>query len=162
MTRVIIKRQDMTVEADVSFDQLKELLGVNGHKPVSPEQPQLFEVKETRKRERPSTRRTINPGDFKEFLHSVSGRAKIFLEAMRNSSEGISAERLAPMLGFKTANQIGGLTGPGVVKIAEKFGFKAEDIYTSVVSFPDGQRKRMFYPGNLLRQWSVEKEKPAM
>src|SRR5579872_854038 len=139
MTRVIIKRQDMTVEAEVSFDQLKELLGVNGHKVDAPLQPQLFEVKQPRKRQRLGTKRTIKHGDFDAYLKSISDRARNFLDAMRAFPEGVTAGDLAPLLGFKTANQIGGLTGPGVVKIAEEFGFKAEDLYTSVVTFPAGK-----------------------
>lgn len=164
MPKVTIKRHDITVEAEVSFEQLKELIGVNGHKSATnPEQPQLFEVKtpEPRKRQRSSAKRPIKHGDFNAFLRSLSERAKKFLETVSKHPDGIPADELAPLLGFNTANQIGGLTGPGIVKIAKAFGFEAEDIYNSPVTFPGGQRKRVFFPGKLLKDWSAEREKPA-
>jgi hypothetical protein len=161
MPKVTIRREGITVEAELTFDQVKELVGVNGHRPIAdPAQSQLFEVKSTESRSRRkkvSTKRAIKPGDFKDFYRGLSERARQFLNIVHDNPGGISAEKLAPTLGFNTANQIGGLTGPGVVKIAHGYGFKADDLYTSVVTFVGTKRERMFYPGKLL----LEMEKPA-
>jgi hypothetical protein len=157
MSKITIRRADMTIEAELSFDQLKELLGVNGHRP-SAEQPQLFEVvKEPRRKRRAATKPHIQQGDMTAYLRNVSARAKKFLNTVRDHPQGIEVEELVSVLGFNTANQIGGLTGPGVVKIAKEYGFEAEDLYTSVITFTDGKRKRMFYPGKLLLRDEVEK-----
>jgi len=157
MSKITIRRADMTIEAELSFDQLKELLGMNGHKP-SGEQPQLFEVvNEPRRKRRTATKPHIQHGDMSAYLRGLSTRAKNFLNTVREHPQGIDAEELAPALGFATANQIGGLTGPGVVKIAKQYGFNAGDLYTSAVTFPNGKRKRMFYPGKLLLRNEAEK-----
>jgi hypothetical protein len=79
------------------------------------------------------------------------------LNIVRHYPEGISAEELAPKLGFNTANQIGGLTGPGLVKIAEASGFSPDDIYTSVVTFPYCKRRQCFVPAKLLKPGHVKK-----
>lgn len=158
MPKAILRRDGMTVEIELTFDQLKELMGVNGtNHAVDPNQQNLFEVKESRRRRRVSAKRQIKQGDWNDFIRGISERAKKFLSIVRDHPNGISAESLAPALGFNTANQIGGLTGPGLVKIAEAYGFAASDLYSTVVSFPNGNRTRMFFPGKLLRDQGIEK-----
>lgn len=153
MPKITIKRDNVTIEADVTFDQLKELVGVNhnGHVEAQPSLP-IMEHDQPSRRIRMVA--TIN--DFERLWNRLSENAKRFITVIRSYPDGIEATELAPLLGLKTANQIGGLTGPGISKIAEKFGIKAEDIYRSQVIFPGGVRKRMFYPGRLVLQTNPE------
>jgi hypothetical protein len=163
MAKVTIKREGgLSIEADLSFDEIKELMGVNGTShAVQTQQPELFAVPPVprQKRRRVATRPNIKQRDFAGYYHALSTRAKSFLDSLSTRRNGISAEELAPILGFSSGNQIGGLTGPGVVKPAAMYGISAGELYSSVVTFPNGKRTRMFFPGKLLLQ---EKEKPAV
>ncbi len=161
MPKVIIRRGDgVSLEADVSFEELKELASLNGHKAIQTQhtQPELFsQSAEPRRRRQRRGRPQPRHGDFDAFYQHLSSRAKDFLNTVRKHPNGIEAAQLGPILGFTKATQIGGLTGPGIVKSAAAYGIRAEDLYRSVVTFPNGVRQRMFYPGRLLS----EIEKPA-
>jgi hypothetical protein len=151
MPKVVIKRDGLEIEADLTLDEIKNLAGIssNGHKAsvLAPEPP------------RPAPAPVVTPirgkgpqkpaPDFAGFWKSISERAQTFLRIMRDNPKGIDGRDLAPLLGFTNPSQLGGLTGPGMTKIGTRFGIKSADLYRSEVIFPNGERKRMFYPGKL-------------
>jgi hypothetical protein len=132
-------RGDFTVE-DITFEQAKELVGVNGYGA-----PELVRV--------------VKEPNFRGFLNGLSDRGQKFIKALLDSPHGIEAYRLAELLGFNEPRQIGGLTGGGIAKIAKRNGVKITDVYRSKVTFPDGKRVVMFYPGKAVL--AMDKEKPA-
>lgn len=148
MAKVTIHRPtgDFTVE-DITFEELKELVGVNGHNPHSaPQSP----VKTT------LPLRT----DYKTFLAHLSDRGRLFVDILKHHPMGIEANDLAAKLDFKDARQIGGLTGGGIAKIAKRHGIKVREIYKMEITSPNGKRTVTFTPGKLV--FGSEQEKPAV
>jgi len=151
MAKVLIHREGgQTIEiSDLTFEQVKELAGLNGPAPIAPAPPQSIRV------DKPEP-------DWAGFTAKLSIRGKSFLGALANHPQGIDAYALAPLLGLNDPRQIGGYTGGGLAKIAKQFNIKMRDIYTSSVTFPDKKRTRMFYPGKLLKRRPLQMEKPAV
>ena len=142
MARVVLKRENgLTIEADLTFEQIKELVGVNGYHAVASRQ----QVESHSQQSLPGIE------DFDAFYNDLPERGKLFIKVLREHPKGIDAATLAPLLDFESGNQIGGLTGGGLSKTAKRHSIKVRDIYTTDVKFPDGKRRRMFYPGKLLK-----------
>jgi len=156
MPTVTIRREDgQTIEiSDLTFEQAKELAGVNGHGSTTP--------RLTKKRTT-DIAVTFQAGTFQAandihgFISSYSNseRAKSFISALRDHPNGIDAHDLARLLNLNDPRQIGGFTGGGLAKIAKKFGIKMKDIYKSEVTFPAGKRTRIFYPGKLVKSGAI-------
>jgi len=144
MPKVQIKGEDgIVIEADLTLAEIKQLMGVNGHNVISP--PEISP-------ESAKNQKSQKQCDHHELYRHISDRARRFLRILFEHTNGIEVNALYPFLGFKSASQIGGLTGPGLTTIAKKFGFtKSSDIYISQVTFPNGARTRMFYLGKKLR-----------
>ena len=140
----------------LSFDEVKELLGVNGHGPTK----SLFTSVSTS-----SSRLSAAPvrpyPDFKGFLGTVSERGREFLTIVKQNPDGIEANALAGKLGYQDARQIGGLTGGGLAKVAKQFHIRLRDVYRTDVTFPNGKRTRMFRAGKFIHDW-IDEEKPAV
>jgi hypothetical protein len=153
MPKVSITRPDgVVIQADVSFEEFKELAGLNGHK------------RETPSIEPPAKRRGRPPAASKDrdvhgFLKSISPRVKTFISVLKANPDGIEGNDLAPQLGFQNANQIGGLTGP-MMRVADRYGIAQEDIYRSEALLTGNQRRRMFYPGKLTLEVRIEQDTP--
>ena len=148
MPKVVIKRDGFEIEADLTLEEIKNLagLGSSGRKAEPPAEPPRAASAVTPIRGKLTPKTTP---DFSSFLKDISDRAQKFLRIMRENPEGIDARDLAPLLDFKNPAQIGGLTGPGLSKVARRHGIKIADVYRSEIIFPGGMRKRMFYPGKL-------------
>lgn len=139
MSKVTIKRDGgVTIEADLTFEQIKELTGVNGYAPAKSATVTLIEAKQ-------------GP-NVATFFDSLSEKGKTFVDLLRSAPEGIEAYALANLLAFNSPRQVGGLTGGSVAKLAKKYGISIKDVYQSKVSFPEGKRTRIFYPGRLLER----------
>ncbi len=153
MAKVKIRRGDAEFEiTDITFEQLKELVGMNnGHQHMSAV-PVLIEE--------PLRPRPVGP-DFEGFTNALSERGRAFLAILRQHQKGIEAHELATALGFADARQIGGLTGGGVAKIAKRFHVNLQHVYSVKVAFPDNKRTVTFYPGKLLLSTLDEQRKPA-
>lgn len=156
MAKVTIHRPDgdFTVE-DISFEQVKELVGVNGYGSHAPQEAvastpakNLFPI------------RTTKEPDFRGFLAKLSERGRLFTDTLRHHRDGIEANLLAGKLGFRDSRQIGGLTGGGIAKAAKGHGIRLKDIYRVETTFPNGTRTVKFYPGKLIL--GIEQEKPAI
>jgi len=144
MPNVLIKRgADETIEVtDLTFKQVKELVGLDG-------------------RRRTSRRITVEDGanvvgsgaaDYRKFFSSLSDKGKKFFEIVRQYPSGIESKALANQLGFTNPNQIGGLAGGGLAKMAKNWGVKLSRLYTSEVRFTNGVRERVFKPGKDVSQ----------
>jgi hypothetical protein len=154
MPKVVIRNESgQTFEiSDLTFEQVKEIAGVNGHRPAMPAPRKM----------RPSgimVESTDN--DVPGFLRELSERGRSFIAALRDHPQGVEANDLASLLKLNDARQVGGFTGGGLAKIAKKHRINMRDIYKSQVTFPGGKRTRMFYPGKFIKNGAVL-EKPAV
>lgn len=144
MPNVLIKRgANETIEVtDLTFEQVKELVGLNGHRRTS------------RRALATPTVDTVAPGasDYQGFFSSLSENGRKFFEIVRQYPSGIEAKILANQLGFTSPNQIGGVAGGGLAKAAKKFGVRLPRLYTSEVKFTNGVRERLFKPGRDISQ----------
>ncbi len=144
MAKVYINRDGLSVEANLSVEELKQLLGLSPHQVgefpaiAAPHTPTVTQLE------------LVRPADFASFYARVTDRAKKFLDALAKYPQGIDADALAQAVGFSNPNQIGGLIGRGIRGYADEHKLPMEDIYRTDVSFPGGKRIRMFYPGRLL------------
>ncbi len=85
--------------------------------------------------------------NYGEMKKSLSENAKKFLKILRENPTGISADLLAQKMGFRTGTQIGGMTGGGLSKNANKFHIELTDVYTLDITLKDGQRLVAYKPG---------------
>src|SRR5713226_9177706 len=125
MATVKIRRGDEVFEVSgLSVSEVRELIGVNGHLKGSAARP-------SRRMGREGSASTETGPDFRGFYDSLSEKGKHFMQLLHSAGpKGIEAKELAEMLGFKSGNQIGGLTGGGLGKQAPKFHVDLDDIYT--------------------------------
>ncbi|MGA9508336.1 MAG: hypothetical protein WBV55_06790 [Candidatus Sulfotelmatobacter sp.] len=154
MAKVTIRKGEMEFEInDLTFEQVKELVGLNGYgghasKPATAApiqaQPQLFPQR----------------NDYEGLFRSISDRARLFLNTLRHHPDGIDSNTVAGKLGFQDARQLGGLTGAGITRIAKKYGVRMKDVYRAEITFPQGKRTVKFYPGKLVL--AMNEEKPAV
>lgn len=143
MAKVIIRRGDATIEAELSLKELQELAGFNGHKTV---EPVLSQHQQESKHDFGSLEEKV-----KAFSGALSAKGRAFLGFVKVSGpDGISAEGMAHNMGLESRYQIGGVTGGGVSKVAERYGLRAEDFYEKVVGSKNGVRTVIFKPGKLL------------
>jgi hypothetical protein len=133
MAKVRITRPDGQIfdVSDLSFEQLKELVGVNGH--VAKHGIQRFP-------------RLADP-DYDALKRKLTDKAKRFLQILRDNPDGISRDHLSEKLGFRTGTQLGGMMGGGIAKHAEKYHIELTDLYTVEVRHEDGQRIVTYKPG---------------
>jgi|SRR5208282_6020278 len=121
--------------SELSLEQIKELVGTNGH--VG--------------RKTKSHAISLRPSDFQpnyvKFKKHLTDKGKKFLQILRENPNGIARDNLAEKLGFHTGTQIGGMTGGGIAKRAEKYGLEVTDIYTVEVKRVDGERVVTYKPG---------------
>lgn len=154
MAKVLIHREggDTIEISDLTFEQVKEIAGVNGHRSSAP--PSL-------RKQNPNTSliSEAKESDFQGFLGAIleSERGRAFITALRDHPNGIDIHDLVPRLKLNDARQVGGFTGGGVAKLARRFGIKMGDIYKSKITFPGGKRTRLFYPGKLVRNGAILK-----
>lgn len=153
MAKVTIRRGDSEYEiSDLTFEEVKELVGVNGYSSHAQKQPNPLPTIQPR---------LISPSDaYASFVKNLSERGGLFLAILGAHPNGIEANNLAGQLGFTDARQIGGLTGAGIARIANKYGLKIKDVYRSEITFPSNKRTVMFYPGKLIL--GALEEKPAV
>jgi hypothetical protein len=121
---LVIEVPEMTVE------NLKELIGTNGHISAGA-----------------NVHRATSGPDYDGLKKSLSENARKFLRILRDNPSGINADNLAEKLGFKSGTQIGGMTGGGISKNANKFHVELTDIYAIEVSQQNGQRVTTYKPG---------------
>lgn len=153
MANVTIRRDGAEYEvSDLTFEQVKELVGANGYGHHAPQVRVPAD----------SQLKTDLKDIYAEFVNELSDRGRDFIRIVRQHfAGGIEANDLAAKLGFQDARQIGGLTGGGVAKIAKRHGVKMKDIYRAETTFPGGKRTVTFYPGKLVLAMDKE-EKPAV
>lgn len=146
MPKVVIHREDGgSIEiSDLTFEQVKEIAGVNGHRSAAPTT--------SRKRAASGVAVVAGNNDVHGFVSALPDRARTFIAALRDHPDGVEAQDLALLLKLNDARQIGGFTGGGLSKLAKKYKINMRDIYKSEVTFPAGKRTRMFYAGKLIRK----------
>ena len=164
MPKLTLRKNDAeyTIE-DLTFEEVKELIGVNGYGQHAPSAsvPAVSTGRTT-----PAVPVVVSnrSQDFHGFVSNLSERGQIFITELRKHPEGIEANTFAGKLGYKDARQIGGLTGGGLAKIAKRFGVRLNDVYKVVKTFHGGERMVKFLPGKLLMAlaFEFEQEQPAV
>jgi hypothetical protein len=154
MPKVTIKRPDgAIIEADLSFEEFKQVAGLENHRPAA--SPAL--TPPAKKRGRPTV--AAKERDLEGFLKAIGNNAKSFLKVLKAAPKGMEAGYLATAMGLHSPNQVGGVIGP-MSRMADRFGVRAEDLYRSAVTFPNKKRTTMFYPGKLTLEMRSEEETP--
>lgn len=138
MATVKITEQDGRVIeiADITIDEAKRLISPNGHSHAPA----------------PTKNATKHlpveqPPDFQGFGRSLSENARKFFKVLKEHPNGITNDQLAEKMGFNSTNQIGGVTGGGVVKRAKKFYVKTDSVWTVSTRFENGGRTVVYRPG---------------
>jgi hypothetical protein len=151
MPHVVLERDGLRIEADLSLNDIKDLMGVkstsNGHSaqvPASNSSAAQHWV--------PSS-----ATGYAQFMEDISDRGRKFIELLKANPTGIEANSFAAMLGFTSPSQIGGLSGGGLAKVAKNTKVDLRKIYRTEITTPNGNRTVTFYPGELLLN-----EKPAV
>src|SRR4051794_20791395 len=98
MPKVLIRREGgHTIEiSDLTFEQVKELAGVNGHAPQA-----AAPAPAPRVRRRIKTNGVVvetNEPDIHGFVASLPDRGRLFIAALREHPDGIDADALTGML----------------------------------------------------------------
>lgn len=141
----ITKADGQVIEiSDLSFDQIKELAGLNGH--VSSGN----SLRAKKKEAAPLLGFTPAPrvNDYAGFKKALTDKARKFFRVLHDNPNGISSDRLAEALGFERGSQIGGMTGGGIVKIAATFGVDVKTLYRHEAKFSMAEGRRVtYYPG---------------
>jgi len=144
MPNVVIKRgSDVFEVTDLTLDQVRDLLGMNGHQRAATGET----ISRTKAAVVDSDSAIGDSPDYRTFYGSLSDKAKKFFEILRQHPNGIESQPLAAQLGFRSGNQVGGVAGGGVAKLAKKFGIKMKHLYSSEVTFENGVRARTYKPG---------------
>src|SRR5258708_31620543 len=122
MAKVKITKSDGQVieVSDLSFEQVKEIVGLNGHAPAP--------ASSQSQRGASLNPRDFSP-DYEGFKEKLTDKAKKFLQLLRENPHGISADHLDDKMGFSSSSQIGGMTGAGVAKDAPKHDIKPQSLY---------------------------------
>jgi hypothetical protein len=140
MPNVKITRNGETIEImDLSFEQAKELAGLNGHgkfKKKIPQEPHAEVV----------IGKNGNP-QYSEFSRLLTPNSHKFFLILRAHPMGIAADNLAEAMGLKGTTQIGGLVGGGIGKLAPRFNIDIRKLYKKEVRFDKGERKVIYRPG---------------
>jgi hypothetical protein len=146
-TNVKISMEGKTIEVSgLSLSEIKELIGMNGHAPVSTRAPRVS----TNKNAAP---RVINgEPDYVNFRNALSEKGKQFLDILKQHPHGLDADDMAEKLGFKTSNQIGGTAGGGMSRIAPRFNVEMDNLYTRETTFKNGDRHTLYKPGKDINQ----------
>jgi hypothetical protein len=143
MPKVTVTRNGQTFEvSDLTFDQIKELIGMNGHA--------QSEAKLPEQRKAASLLPENFAPDYVGFRKALTPKAKQFVKILRDNPNGISADHLANQLGFQAPVQIGGMTGGGMGKIAPAYGVDMEDVYVREIKFLNGERRVIYRPGKAI------------
>ena len=154
MPHVILEREGLKMEADLSLADIKELMGLrssslNGHIPI----PAAL----NNEQRQPIPAALLSPQEqLDQFMRGLSERGRQFVQLLKEHPKGIEVNQLVSRLGFTTASQIGGLTGGGLAKVAKRTGVRLPSIYRTQITTPNGVRTVTFYPGK-----SIASEKPA-
>ena len=96
--------------------------------------------------------------NYAAFMAGLSAKGKKLIEVLKENRDGILAEKLAEKLGFTSTNQIGGVTGGGMGKLATKFRIDLSTVYTAEIKFENGVRRTLYKPGSAV---FVHAAKPA-
>ena len=123
--------------SDISFDEVKQLVlhsNGNGYSRANGAPSKLLGAA------KPSP-------DYAKFKAALSEHAKKFFRVLSENHSGISADHLCEKLGFNSTNQIGGVTGGGVSKLANRFHISLEDLYQVEKKYDNGERRVSYKPG---------------
>jgi hypothetical protein len=123
----------------LSVQEISAMFGLNGHATPARAGSQ-----------KPST--ASGAPDYIGFKKGLSDKGKRLIEVLKQNPNGISADNLAEKLGYRSANQIGGVTGGGIGKLATKHNVSPFDIYKVETTWDHGTRLTKYFPGPLIEK----------
>jgi hypothetical protein len=153
MPKVVIHREGgQKIEiSDLTFEQVKELAGVNGYAP----KPTTTPLPPRRRATSSGTIVAASGPDVHGFTANITDRARLFIAALREHPDGVDSDAMTGFLQLNDPKQIGGFTGGGLSKFAKKYGIRMEDIYKTEIKYPDGKRTLVFYAGKLIKNGTL-------
>lgn len=146
---IITRKNGEVIQLSNLTDQLvRELLGVSSASNGSGHAELTTHARRGRPRKQPVSMR-INDGvpDYAGFKKTISDSGRKFIEVLRQHPNGILADDLAEKIGLRNAVQIGGITGGGLAKVAQRFNVELQNVYTIEKKFENGMRSTTYRPG---------------
>lgn len=146
-TITIRKNGGETIEIsdiNLTIQQIRELAGNttngNGHVPS---------IKRGRRPRKQPVSMRINDStpDYAGFKKAISDSGRKFIDVLRQHPNGILADEFAEKIGLKKAVQLGGITGGGLAKVAQRFNIELKNVYTVEKRFENGMRSTTYKPG---------------
>lgn len=151
MAKITIKKPNGEIfeisDINLTVQEIRELAGAtsngNGHAPAAP-----LTARTRRSRKQPVPMR-INDGtpDYTGFKNAISDSGRKFINVLSHYPGGIGADEFAEKIGLRNAVQIGGITGGGLSKVANKFNVELAGVYTVEKKFENGMRSTTYRPG---------------
>jgi hypothetical protein len=129
-------------DIQLTMQEIRELAGINGNGHVPPSEP----VSQSPKQIAPVRIHDETP-DYAAFKKALSENGRKFVEVLRQYPNGIVADDFAMKIGLKDAVQIGGITGGGLSKLANRCNVELSNIYTVEKKFENGVRRTTYTPG---------------
>lgn len=161
MPHIVLERNGVKIEGDLSLADIKELMGMASANGNHSSAPVPIPAPRKRRGRRPKVTNTVTNsegGDFEGFIADIADRGRLLINVLKDHPEGINAYELAKRLHFDNPVQIGGVIGgTSMSKFAAKHGIVLSDVYSRKTTFPDGVRTVTYYPGSLV----LKMEKPA-
>jgi hypothetical protein len=139
-TKVTITPEGTVIEG-LTLQEIKDLVGLNGHTNIGVRAPRASSVKS-------STSRISNgEPDYVGFRKALTDKGKKFIDALKLNPNGILADDLAAKMGYQNATQIAGTAGGGMSRTAPRFGVDLDNVYTRDTTFKNGVRQTLYKPG---------------
>jgi hypothetical protein len=141
MPKLTITRPDGQILeiSDLSLEEIKELANLNGH------------AVSKRSGARAQRSAGLPPKDtepnYKGFYDALADNPKKFIAVLKQNPNGISADNLVEKMGLKNGNQIGGITGAGMARMAGNFSVNLKKVYLKERVFADGEGRTIYKPG---------------
>jgi hypothetical protein len=131
-------------DINLTMQEIRELAGSttngNGNAPSTTRARRL-------RKQSVSMRINDSTPDYAGFKKTISDSGRKFIEVLRQHPNGILADNFAEKMGLKAAVQIGGITGGGLSKVAQRFNIDLKNIYTVEKKFENGMRSTTYTPG---------------
>jgi hypothetical protein len=141
-TKVTIAMEGKTIEVSgLSVQEIKELIGMNGHANIGGRATRVSSAKS-------ALPRTSNgEPDYIGFRKALTEKGKKFIDVLKQHPNGMQADELVEKMGYESPTQIGGTAGGGMSRIARNFNVDLDNVYTRETTFKNGIRQTVYKPG---------------
>jgi hypothetical protein len=147
MPKVTIKPDGTKEISELTFEEVKELAGLNGHA-TNGHAPSVPTRRGRPRRTTSYVVPTSNEPDYKHFYRKIGERGRKFFAVLKQNPNGLSGEVFAEKIGFSTPSQIGGLAGANLKRHANQFNVDLTVLYVREREKLDtGEWRTTYKPG---------------